>query len=750
MRITHIDLRRYFALRNIRFSPHPFTVIYGDNDTGKTMLLDAILDALFGIRSRRERRFFPGFNRYDLNAEQSVEVTVEWAHGTLRVDGSNPLDSVAGLGVIESFLTLRNLLVVRESDIRFGPENEERRWWAFVRRCLSGLSGGVERVIAEVARATGVSAKGRWISKEKKEEYERLQRRLFEVSAAAEEVAALEAVSKELARLQSERKKMEEELSRVERLKKKALREKLQSELEAYRKVREELAALGAVDEGLLARWQELESATARQQEALKNLRARIEEVLTEVRGKEEQAAELMKKAAEWERYEVSLLPGVEKLLGEIRKLHRARRRHEWVRGVGRVVVVCGAGAAVVGGVLVGLGVSVWGGFGMMALGGGALATGVMAGASLARIARAMTRKKEELLSLVGTAGVGVGDTEEVERWVEAGRKEATESRARAELLLVEARGGRAKLEELNAKVEEMERELGGMAEKVSAVRDEAGVETMSELRARLERKRALEAELNARRKALAELAGSDREEDWFKLLVELEPFTKEEGEYSVEEEETLRERLKTMSEVEEELRRKGRAAEAQLAGVGVMTPVEMLVESQRLRTRIEEIEKERQTVLLTMELLQRLRRTQGMALGFVLQHAGDASSLFRKMTGNRYSRLFYRDGLLLAETADEVTLPFEHLSSGSRSLAFFAIRLALIKQIFPTPAFLLLDDPFLFCDHKRLGTVLDVLHQLVSEGWQVIYFTHDERVVEWSGQNTDVFVFNLTPPQNQ
>jgi len=748
MRIMHIDLRRYFALRNIRFSPHLFTVVYGDNDTGKTMLLDAILDALFGIRSRRERRFFPGFNRYDLNEQQDVEVTVEWTHGTVQVNGSNPLQSVAGLGVIESFLTLRNLLVVRESDIRFGPDKEEHRWWAFVRRSLSGLSGGIERVIAEVARATGLTAKGRWISKEKKEEYERLQRRLFEVSAAAEEVAALEAVSKELTRLQSERKKMQEELSRVERLKKKAQRERLQSELDAYRRVREELVALGAVDEELLVKWEELESAISRQQEALKNLRTRIEEVVTEVRSKEEQAAELMRKAAEWERHEVSLLPGVEKLLGEIRALHRTRRRHEWVRGVGKAVMVCGAAAMVVGGVLIGLGLSVLAGFGMVALGGGALAMGVMAAMALSKIAKLMMKKKEELLSLVGTVGVGVSDTEEVERWVEAGRREAAESRAKAELLLVEARGGRAKLEELNAKSEEIEREMAAMQQKVSAMREEAGVGTISELRARLERKRALEAELSARRKALTELSGSDKEEDWLKLLVELEPFAKEEGEYSVEEEETLRERLKALNELEEELRRKGRAAEAQLASVGVMTPADMLVESQRLRTRLEQIEKERQTALLAMELLQRLRRTQGEALGFLLQHVGDASSLFRKMTGNRYSRLLYRDGLLLAETADEVVLPFEHLSSGARSLAFFAIRLALIKQIFSTPAFLLLDDPFLFCDHKRLRIVLDVLHQMVSEGWQVIYFTHDERVLEWSSQNEDVFVFNLPSPQ--
>ncbi|RKY14374.1 MAG: hypothetical protein DRP63_08590, partial [Planctomycetota bacterium] len=446
MKIVHIDLRRYFVLRNIRFSPHPFTVVYGDNDTGKTMLLDAILDALFGMRSRRERRFFPGFNRYDLNAQQDVEVTVEWTHGTVQVNGSNPLQSVAGLGVIESFLTLRNLLVVRESDIRFGPKNEEHRWWSFVRRSLSGLSGGVERVIAEVARATGVSAKGRWISKEKKEEYERLQRRLFEVSAAAAEVAALEAVSKELTRLQSERKKMQEQLSRLERLKKKALREKLQSELDAYRRVREELVALGTVDEEMLAKWQEMESSMARQKEALKSLRTRIEEVVTEVRGKEEEAAELMRKAAEWERYEVSLVPGVEKLLGEIRGLHRTRRRHEWVQGAGRIVMVCGAATAVVGGVLIGLGLSVLGGFGMVALGGGALAMSVVATASLSQIAKLMTKRKEELLSLVGTSGVGVSDTEEVERWVESGRKEAAESRAKAELLLVEARGGRAKL----------------------------------------------------------------------------------------------------------------------------------------------------------------------------------------------------------------------------------------------------------------------------------------------------------------
>lgn len=737
MKITHINIRRYFALRDISFSPSSFTLVFGANDTGKTMLLDAILDTLFGVRGRRERRFFPGFNRYDLQDPQDVVITVQWRHGTVKIDGTDPLDTLSGLGEVESFMTLRNLLVVRESEIRFGPDNEERRWWSFVRRRLSGLKGGVERVIAEVARASGVSARGRWLSKIKKEEVEALQRRLFSLSAAAEEVATLEAISRELNRLGEERKKIEQELNRVERLKKKSLYHRLRSELAAYRKLREELAALEGIDESLLLRWQELQGAITRHQEALKGLQEKIGQTLAEVRAKEEEAAELMRKSAEWEKLEVSLLPGVEKLLGTVKRLYRSRRRHEWVRGAGRVVIVAGLGLLVVGGVLLGMGVSVAGGLLMLLLGGMVFSVGVGAGISLAKIARRMAQKKEEILSLVSKAGIVVQDTEDVERWMEAGRRDATESKARAELLLVEARGGRAKVEELTGKASRIEEELRAAAKRAEALKAEARVATIADLRAQFERKRTLETELTAHIKTISQITAHTNEEDWFKKLAELEPFSNEEGEYDSQDEETLRQRLAAIDEIERELLGKKEAVERRLASVGVKTPAEMLVEAQTLRAKLDRIEAERGNALLAMELLGRLRRKQSTALGFVLQHTSEATPLFRSMTADRYTRLIYRDGLLFAESIKGETYPVDHLSSGARTLAFFALRLALLKKILPTPAFLLLDDPFIFCDSHRLRLVLKVLTDLMTEGWQIIYFTHDERVLSWLSQQT-------------
>ena len=42
---------------------------------------------------------------------------------------------------------------------------------------------------------------------------------------------------------------------------------------------------------------------------------------------------------------------------------------------------------------------------------------------------------------------------------------------------------------------------------------------------------------------------------------------------------------------------------------------------------------------------------------------------------------------------------------------------------------FLILDDPFLASDSQRLGEQLQILRDLVSHGWQIIYLTVKDEI---------------------
>ena len=71
----------------------------------------------------------------------------------------------------------------------------------------------------------------------------------------------------------------------------------------------------------------------------------------------------------------------------------------------------------------------------------------------------------------------------------------------------------------------------------------------------------------------------------------------------------------------------------------------------------------------------------------------------------------------------------FEHLSSGYLAICALCFRLALIDNIFNGELpFIILDDPFVNLDAKKLVKAIDLINSL-SENKQIIYFCcHESR----------------------
>ncbi|MCX7704470.1 MAG: AAA family ATPase, partial [Planctomycetota bacterium] len=79
MRIERIEIDKYLLLKNVYIEPSDFTVVVGDNESGKTMLLDSILDGLFHLRERERaiKALFPSFsNRYQAIEPPTMSLVV--------------------------------------------------------------------------------------------------------------------------------------------------------------------------------------------------------------------------------------------------------------------------------------------------------------------------------------------------------------------------------------------------------------------------------------------------------------------------------------------------------------------------------------------------------------------------------------------------------------------------------------------------------------------------------------------------
>lgn len=110
-----------------------------------------------------------------------------------------------------------------------------------------------------------------------------------------------------------------------------------------------------------------------------------------------------------------------------------------------------------------------------------------------------------------------------------------------------------------------------------------------------------------------------------------------------------------------------------------------------------------------------------------------EITDLFSGIVGERYNRIHFTKRLEpLVDGPDRANILTASLSAGTRDQLYLAMRLAFARQLSRGEALpLVLDDPFVNFDEARLDAVHRILRS-VSEEQQIILFTHDRRLAGW------------------
>jgi len=108
-------------------------------------------------------------------------------------------------------------------------------------------------------------------------------------------------------------------------------------------------------------------------------------------------------------------------------------------------------------------------------------------------------------------------------------------------------------------------------------------------------------------------------------------------------------------------------------------------------------------------------------------------SLIFREMTGEKYQRVeLGNDFELSLEVLPRKKVGKEYLSTGAIDQLFFAVRIALARELSDKVSLpFLLDDPFVFFDFARLSTARKILER-ISRKHQVILFSHNPEYSDW------------------
>jgi len=148
----------------------------------------------------------------------------------------------------------------------------------------------------------------------------------------------------------------------------------------------------------------------------------------------------------------------------------------------------------------------------------------------------------------------------------------------------------------------------------------------------------------------------------------------------------------------------------------------------------IEEHEFRRECALEALSIFQEIGLEEEEKVQALFNQDSPAGAYFSAFTEGRYSALDYdpRSRTIMAVPREGPALAAHRLSGGAYDQLYFAIRLALGERLLEgEKGFFILDDPYIKADLNRLARQLEQLLRLSERGWQFLYFTAKQEVVD-------------------
>ncbi len=144
--------------------------------------------------------------------------------------------------------------------------------------------------------------------------------------------------------------------------------------------------------------------------------------------------------------------------------------------------------------------------------------------------------------------------------------------------------------------------------------------------------------------------------------------------------------------------------------------------------------ETSRDTVLAAIVIFLSILEDEQKKVGTLFGADRPVSEYYHLITGGRYTEVVYNQtqGLIEVVSSNGVRLSADKLSGGAYDQLYFAIRLALGEELLQgDKGFFILDDPFIKSDLQRLGEQMKMLRHISERGWQILYFSAKAEVLE-------------------
>jgi len=729
-----------------------FNLIYGINETGKTLTLEALIKLLLG----KKVKDFKNIDRVDQEVDGYIVIDTE--KGEQKLGRKNHLDDIFPVTAGEC----RNIFIIRNSDLSI---ESEAAFYTEITNRLTGLqTDRINRLREKILEISQLTPGGDFSNRKEdghlKTKVEIAFKLLEEIKSLKNEIEdeGIEKLEKEWIHLYDEIKIKEILRGEYEDARKRLSYEKAYSSFGKIKEYKKSLEDLSYFSKDTFTKWRDADREIKRTgikfieiNKALKESEARIKIIEDELREEENEF-----KISRSKKERVDVLRARLKDL-KTRKIETSTEKKFTLINqqsflLASVILVI----SIVGLILNQTPVftiltSVFGVCFFVFLG------------LLWKNKNSAARFEKDLEELrIDLKGLGIeGETlEDFLGKVETFSLKFGEIEGDINIKKVEAGTLQNKVRELMEKtIPELNEKTERNNEIIRTIKSASFVENLEEFSRKLERKEKLEKEIEKEERALGEILGGKNPEE---KLAELKAFEgkAKDIEFNEKEYDALRReislareklgeyegRLNILSEKFKEIEKKTNnileGRELRCQGSTDLDNIKV-----NIQQFIEGKEFAKEDAIVALGILDEIAREEKTKIKEQFGEKSAVSQHFSKITGGLYTNVIFKEEeeKIMVVRKDEAMLYPWQLSGGTYDQLYFSIRLALGEKILGgEKGFFILDDPFVKASQNRLEVLIKMLKDISKSGWQIIYISAKEEIREILSKDSEVKLMEL------
>lgn len=725
-----------------RISLNNFNLLWGKNEDGKTLTIDALVKLLLG----RNVRDFERIDRVEETPEGYV-ILLDDNGKDLKLPEKGDLTKVVGLTTSEC----RNIFIIRDSNLSIAREGE---FYTNVTDRLTGLRteyiSKIKQSLGEIGKITSTGLFRDTKDEKLKTKVENAKGLVKTIDSLGKEIKekGFDELEEESIRQREEIERIEQEIKSLEDARKREKYEKGKEALDNLKKFSENLGDLEIYNEDDEELWSDCEKNT-------KTYGEEKEKYLTELQKNEEEFKDTSEKLSEIEKGIQVFDERKKKLDGEIRP---ALQTYEIKggelaqrEGKSKFFTLVGIISAILFGISL-LGVIFSPSLLFYILAMLFFISAVIMGIfkyllvrDRAWLAGVFERTKLTLSKFEMDAENIKGILLNIQKFDDEYRKkydELNEIKRKKENL-------EGKINELRDKrILDIENKIKKAKEKIDGIKIKSGEEFLEEYTKKLKSKQELDKSKGEQKSILKSHLGekSNKLEEnishWDKEISNLKEYKDKAKDIKYSEtvaselEEKRKEHEKKLKEINEKmiyLQREMKEMERKVNEILRLEPlyfetsVGLKAVKDKLLEFINENENNKDNVLEVMKIFEEIEAEEKEKVSELFGKESPVSKYFNGITNGLYAEVVFNQemGKIEVKRKNGETLEAEKLSGGAYDQLYFSIRLALGEKLLKgKKGFFIMDDPFVKADPDRLLRQIRTLKKISELGWQVMYFS--------------------------